>query len=119
VPSLVQKLKRARELVLGSEDAYTKLTDSALPADITEWKRGERRAQAGRVKDIHSMDYFALKTIQGLSISLLDMSELNILPFLTPGKAAGQLELVNAGLHTGQLGTIDFVAKGLSMQDDQ
>jgi hypothetical protein len=119
VPSLVWKLKRARELVLGSEDAYMKLTDSALPADITEWKRGERRAQASRVKDICSMDYFALKTIQGLSISLLDISELNILSFLAPRKAEVQLELVNTGLHTGHLGPIDFVAKGLSIQESQ
>jgi hypothetical protein len=69
--------------------------------------------------DIHNMDYFALKTIQGLSISLWDMSELNILPFLAPGKAEVQLELVNAGLHTGQSGSIDFVAKGLSIQESQ
>jgi hypothetical protein len=47
------------------------------------------------------------------------MSELNVLSFLAPGKAEVQLELVNAGLQTGQSGSIDFVAKGLSIQESQ
>jgi hypothetical protein len=64
-------MKRARDLVSKSEDAYDKLTNSASAADIKEWREGEQKAQDNRIQDVRSMDYFALKTDQGGSTSLI------------------------------------------------
>jgi hypothetical protein len=87
-------MKRARELVSELEDAYTKLTNSAMAADIKDWKRGEKKAQDGRVKDVQSMDYFSLKMNQGLYLSI-GYELCPMLRFVAPGKAEVQLELVN------------------------
>ena len=51
VQALVQKLKHAQNLVLGSREAYLNLTKSAFSIDIDEWKRGEQQAQKNWVKD--------------------------------------------------------------------
>jgi hypothetical protein len=71
VPALIKKMKRARELVSGSTEAYQSLTESASAADILMWKKGERKAQDARVNDVSSMDYFAVKMDQGVYISIL------------------------------------------------
>ena len=65
VPTLISKLKQAKELLQSSEQAYQKLTSSLSKADLELWSNGERQAQEKREKDVRSMDYFALKTNTG------------------------------------------------------
>jgi len=55
-------------MVLGSREAYLNLTKLASSIDIDEWKRGEQQAQKNQVKDVQSMDYFALCIDQGMLI---------------------------------------------------
>ncbi|KAF8232419.1 hypothetical protein L208DRAFT_1272393 [Tricholoma matsutake] len=45
VSTLIQKLKRAKELVKSSEVAYQKLTDSVSKVDLEKWSKGEQKAQ--------------------------------------------------------------------------
>ncbi|KAF8234743.1 hypothetical protein L208DRAFT_998306, partial [Tricholoma matsutake] len=55
---LVWKMKRAMNLLKGSEESYKKLTESAAPADLEAWREGEMTAQQNRDENVKSMDYY-------------------------------------------------------------
>lgn len=79
--SLVRKMKRAIQLLKGSEESYTKLTESAAPADLEEWKEGELRAQQNRAINVKSMDYYALQCKHGsVHLFIYGLIDLNRYP---------------------------------------
>jgi len=53
-------------LVEETRDTYCKLTDSANPEAISEWKWKAAKAQVERHNDVTAMDYFALKIGEGM-----------------------------------------------------
>jgi hypothetical protein len=71
VSTLIRKLKRAKQLFNASEESYVKLTMGARKSDIERWTREASQAQADRDKDIHAMDYFAIKLGKGIVESLI------------------------------------------------
>jgi hypothetical protein len=58
-------MKWAINLLKGSEESYKKLTESAAPADLEAWREGDMTAQQNRLKNVKSMDYYALKCTRG------------------------------------------------------
>jgi hypothetical protein len=63
--SLVRKMKRAIQVLKGSEESYDKLTESAAEVDLQAWKEGELTAQQNRARNVKSMDYYALQCKNG------------------------------------------------------